>query len=160
MVIVTTFGVNGIFVLKATAATTEAPKTGLAASRFANMTDDDDAAAVGGTGPTAEGEPDHSSATLALVRKPLATCSLYLSSLHLTFILFFTSLGCAIRQAGGSVLTDVAVKLARMKSTVLSLDALDNDMREQNLRILRSMEEAASTSQIPTDVSQESSVAA
>lgn len=135
------------------------PKTGLAASRFANMTEDDEAAAVGSTGPTAEGEPDHSSAALALVRKPLATCSLYLSSLHLTLFLFLTSLGCTLRQAGGSVLTDVSVKLARMKSTVLSLESLDSDMREQNLRILRSMEEAT-TAQIPTDVSQERSVAA
>lgn len=70
-----TIGINGHY-LKATAATTETPKTGLAASRFANIKEDDEAAAVGGTGPAAEGEPDHSSAALALVRKPLATCSL------------------------------------------------------------------------------------
>lgn len=57
------------------------------------------------------------------------------------------------------MLTDVAVKLARMKSTVLSLETLDSDMREQNLRILRSMEDAT-TAQIPTDASQERPVAA
>lgn len=145
--------------VKATAATTETPKTGLAASRFANITDDDEAAAVGGTGLTAEGEPDHSSATLALVRKPLATCSLYLYSLHLTLSLFITSLGCLIRQTGGSVLTDVAVKLARMKSTVLSLETLDSDMRESNLNIIRELEEAT-TARVPNDASQERTVAA
>lgn len=145
--------------VKATGPATEAPKTGLAASRFANVPDDDEAAAVGGTGLTAEGERDHSSATLALVRKPLATCSLYLSSLQLTLLLFLTSLGCAIRQTGGSVLTDVTVKLARMKSTVLSLESLDSDMRESNLSILRELEEAT-TAQIPTDTNQERPVAA
>lgn len=56
--------------------------------------------------------------------------------------LFFTSLSCAVRHAGGSVLTDVAVKIARMRHTCASLESLDSDMREQNLRILRSMEEA------------------
>lgn len=33
-------------------------------------------------------------------------------------------------------------KLARMRTTVNSLETLDSDMREQNLRILKEMEEA------------------
>lgn len=53
------------------------------------------------------------------------------------------------------VLTGMTVQLARMRITVNSLETLDSDMREQNLRILKSMEEATvakiSTS---TDVSQ------
>jgi hypothetical protein len=117
-------------------------KTGLAASRFADDTGDDAAAAGVTTGATAEGEPDHSSAALALVRKPLATCTVYLCSLHLSTSLFFKSLGSAVRHAGGSVLTDLLVKIARMRHTCASLESLDSDMREQNLRILRSMEEA------------------
>lgn len=40
------------------------------------------------------------------------------------------------------MLTDVAMKIARMRHTCASLESLDSDMREQNLRILRSMEEA------------------
>lgn len=36
----------------------------------------------------------------------------------------------------------MAVKLARMRTTVNSLETLDSDMREQNLRILKEMEEA------------------
>lgn len=57
------------------------------------------------------------------------------------------------------MLTNVAIKLARMKSTVLSLETLDSDMRESNLSILRELE-AATTAQIPTDANQERSVAA
>lgn len=134
---------------------TPTSSTGLAASRFAGTTEDDAAAAgeTGATSTTAEGEPDHSSAALALVRKPLAICSPYLHSLQFSFILFFTSLGCAIRQAGGSVLTDVTVKLARMRHTVNSLETLDSDMREQNLNLLRSMEEATAA-KINSNVSQ------
>lgn len=130
--------------------------TGLAASRFAGTTEDDAAAAgeTGATSTTAEGEPDHSSAALALVRKPLAICSPYIHSLQLSIILFFSSLGCAVRQAGGSVLTDVTVKLARMRHTVNSLETLDSDMREQNLRILRGLEEATTAKANSSDVSQ------
>lgn len=51
------------------------------------------------------------------------------------------------------MLTDVTVKLARMRHTVNSLETLDSDMREQNLRILRSMEEAT-TAKYNSDVSQ------
>lgn len=40
------------------------------------------------------------------------------------------------------MLTDMFVKIARMRHTCASLESLDSDMREQNLRILRSMEEA------------------
>ena len=36
----------------------------------------------------------------------------------------------------------MTVKLARMRHTVNSLETLDSDMRERNLRVLRSMEEA------------------
>lgn len=155
---ITTTFVNGIC-FKAREAITEKPKTGLAASRFADMTDADEAAAAGSTGPTAEGEPDHSSAALALVRKPLATCILYLFPLHFSILHFLTSLKYTFIYAGMAMLTDVTIKLARMKSTVLSLETLDSDMREQNLRILKSMEEAT-TAQIPTDVNQERPVAA
>jgi hypothetical protein len=50
-----------------------APK-GLAASRHANGTREDDTETAGKDEPAAEGErePDHSSAALALVRAPLA----------------------------------------------------------------------------------------
>lgn len=49
----------------------------------------------------------------------------------------------------------MTVKLARMRTTVNSLETLDSDMREQNLRLLQSMEEAT-TAQMATaaDVSQ------
>lgn len=132
-----------------------ANRMGFAASGFAGATEDDAAAAghTGATSTTAEGEPDHSSAALALVRKPLAICSPYIHSLQSTLMLFFSSLSCAIKQAGGSVLTDVTVKLARMRHTVNSLETLDSDMREQNLSLLRSMEEAT-TAKINSDASQ------
>ena len=68
--------------------------------------------------------------------------------------LFFMSLGCAIRHAGGSVLTDMSVKIARMRHTCASLESLDSDMREQNLRILRSMEEATTAKISNNDVNQ------
>lgn len=54
------------------------------------------------------------------------------------------------------VLTGMAVKLARMRNTVNSLETLDSDMRDQNLRILKSMEEATVAKiTTSTDVSQE-----
>lgn len=68
--------------------------------------------------------------------------------------LFFMSLGCAVRHAGGSLLTDVTVKIARMRHTCASLESLDSDMREQNLRILRSMEEATTARISSNDVNQ------
>lgn len=50
----------------------------------------------------------------------------------------------------------MTVKLARMRTTVNSLESLDSDIREQNLRILKSMEEATVAKiPTPTDVSQE-----
>lgn len=44
-------------------------------------------------------------------------------------------------------------KLARMRHTVNSLETLDSDMREQNLNLLRSMEEATAA-KINSNVSQ------
>lgn len=52
------------------------------------------------------------------------------------------------------MLTDVAVKIARMRHTCASLESLDSDMREQNLRILRSMEEATTARISNSDVNQ------
>lgn len=43
------------------------------------------------------------------------------------------------------MLTDMMLKLARMRHTVNSLETLDSDMREQNLRILKSMEDKMTT---------------
>lgn len=50
---------------------------------------------------------------------------------------------------GRRLLTIVGMKLARMRTTVNSLETLDSDMREQNLQILREMEEAT-VAKIPT----------